>query len=66
MDIDINKFSEILNYFENKKYLFINEDLKLAIKTSIKLLFPNINQSDFKILRKKGLALNSLQSAAAR
>ena len=30
MDIDINKFSEILNYFDKKKYLFINADLKLA------------------------------------
>jgi hypothetical protein len=50
MDIDINKFSEILNYFENKNYLFINENLRLAIKTSITLLFPNINQDDFKIL----------------
>jgi len=50
MDIDINKFLEILKYFENKNYLFINRDLKLAIKTSINLLFPNINQDDFKIL----------------
>ena len=50
MDIDINKFSEILKYFENKKYFFINQDLKLAIKTSINLLFPNINEDDFKIL----------------
>ena len=50
MDIDITKFSEILNYFQNKKYLFINVNLKLAIKTSINLLFPNINQDDFKIL----------------
>jgi hypothetical protein len=51
-DININfdDFEKILNYFKSKNYQFVNEKLKQDINNSVKILFPNINQTDSQIL----------------
>ena len=48
--IDFNKFVEILNYFKNQKYIFINSVLSNNIKKAIKILFPNLNNQDSEVL----------------
>ena len=48
--IDFNKFVEILNYFKNQKYIFINSALSNNIKKAIKILFPNLNNQDSEVL----------------
>ena len=48
--IDFNKFIEILNYFKNQKYIFINSALSNNIKKAINILFPNLNNQDSEVL----------------
>ena len=50
INIDFNQFNEILNYFKNKEYKFINNTLSNDIRTAIQILFPNLNKQDYDIL----------------
>ena len=48
--IDFNKFEEILDYFKNQRYTFINDELSDNIIKAIKKLFPNLNDQDVIVL----------------
>ena len=50
INIDFNQFNEILDYFRNQKYEFINPTLSNNIKNAIQILFPNLNKQDFEVL----------------
>jgi len=49
-EITYEQFNIMLDYFKRETYSFLNDNLKLSIKTSIQTLFPNINNDDFQIL----------------
>ena len=49
-NISYEQFNIMLDNFKKKTYSFLNDDLKLSIKTSIQLLFPNIHNDDSEIL----------------
>ena len=57
MDINLEQFTEILKYFKEYKYNFINESLKEDIQKNILLLFPNLNKKDFEVLYLFSLSL---------